>query len=105
MVPELYLVAAGIWPHVFQAQRQLPKLRHFTAVWDSPFNGQDMPHNHTQEDLALSSADICCLPGCCAALEELQVSLQAGVDLSTVATHRYPPNLRHSVTMYGWLSG
>lgn len=81
------MLPAGIWPHVFQAQRQLPKLRHLAAVWTSPFDTHVCQElcDQSPQDLALSSADIRCMLACCPALEELQVSLQADADLAPLS--------------------
>lgn len=56
-----------------------------TAVWTSPFRGTAIPDEHVQQDMAMSSADVRCLPSCCPALEEVEVSLRADADLAALS--------------------
>jgi len=80
---QLYLAVdnmpAGVWPHVFPPDRQLPALQELSFEW----SGSDEPD--PPPAAAPGTADIDCLASCCPGLRSISISLQPGTQLSALA--------------------
>jgi len=76
---DIETLPAGIWPHVFSPDRQLPALHDVVMYWP----GWDEPN--PPPVAAPGTADISCLASCCPGLCSISIPLQPDTQLAALA--------------------